>query len=339
MISIWRSSRTDWPTGFHLRSISIPDESFRISRQAISVILDVLIERNKKVPAASLTPIMSDFPIQSLILAARLPVDQGNPFLENWYKKRRPPQEPREPRSSDQAVLYAEFTAMLLAKAPPPGFAASVLAESGERLSFRVADGSWQRRDWGGGSPGRCNSEDEAITLPPWAEEELSRWPPLFGYLLLQNAAPPYAGTLLVDAGGERISYRRVSVSTRPSYCYGPTYFSDETRHHILEEMLRMDDKEMPWPEHQDVTYIQKNNEEFLPALTRQIELEESKFRATAKALRERGYLTESEANTVRPKLVVTVNDVRSPVAGQVHSPPPLPKLVATDSRTSIRYN
>jgi hypothetical protein len=155
-------------------------ESFRISRQAISVILDGLIERNKKVPAASLTPIMSDFPIQSLILAARLPVNQATPFLENWYKKRSPPQEGRPPSNSDQAVLFAGFAGMLLAKAPPPGFAASVLAESGERLSFRVADGMWQRRDRGDGRAGRCNSEDEEITLPPGAEEELSRWPPLF---------------------------------------------------------------------------------------------------------------------------------------------------------------
>jgi len=116
-------------------------------------------------------------------------------------------------------------------------------------------------------------------------------------------------------------------------------YFSEETRHHILAEMLRADDKEMLWPAQQDVIYIQGSKEEFLPALTRQIELEESKFRATAKALRERGYLTQSEANTVRPKLVVTVNDVRSPVVGPVYLPPPLPKLGPTDSRTSISYD
>jgi hypothetical protein len=67
--------------------------------------------------------------------------------------------------------------------------------------------------------------------------------------------------------------------------------------------------------------------------------VEESKFRVTVNALRQKGYLTESETNTVRPKLAVTVNDVRSPVAGQVHSPPPLPKFVPTDSRTSISYD
>jgi hypothetical protein len=125
---------------------------------------------------------------------------------------------------------------------------------------------------------------------------------------------------------------------TRESYCYGLEYFSEETRHHILAEMLRMDDKEMLWPAHQDVIYIQGSQEEFLPALTRQIELEKSKFHATVEALREKGYLTESEANTVRPKLAVMVNDARPALFdnGHEHLPPPLPKLVPTDSRTSI---
>jgi hypothetical protein len=316
------------------------EESSRISRQAISVILDALIERNQSVPASSLIPITSDFPMESLILAARLPADQATPFLDNWYKKRSPLQEGRQPPSSDPVVLFAGWAGILLAKAPPPGFAASILAESGERLSFWVADGMWQQSRWRGGSAGRCNSQDEEITPPPWAEEELSRWPPSFNYLLLQNAASPYAGTLLVDAGGERISYRRLSIGTRPSSCYGLTYFSEETRHHILAEMLRVDDKEMSWPANQDVIYTQGSKAEFLSALTRQIDSEESKFRATVKALREKGYLTESEANTVRPKLAVIVKDVRSPVFdGQDHLPLPLPKLVPTDSLTSISYD
>jgi hypothetical protein len=314
------------------------EESSRIARQAISVILDGLIEKNQNVPASSLIPIRSDYPIQSLILAARLPVEQATPFLDDWYKRRAPPQEARQP-SSDPVVVFAGFAGMLLAKAPPPGFAASVLAESGERLSIWVADGMWQQSSWRGGSAGRCKSEDEEITPSPWAEEEISRWPPPFGYQLLQNAASPYAGTLLVDAGGERISYRRLSMLTRPSSCYGLEYFSEETRHHILAEMLRVDDKEVPWPAHQDVIYVQGSKEEFLPALSRQIQLEESNFRATVEALREKGYLTQSEANTIRPKLAVTVNDVRPPVVGQVHSPPPLPKLVPKDPRTSIGYD
>ena len=317
------------------------DGSFPLSAQAISQILNALIEKNQSVPASSLIPIMSTFPVKSLILAARLSENEATPFLQSWYEKRNPPLETRHPSPSDQAVIFAQVAGMLLAKAPPPGFAASVLAESGEKLSFWVAEG-WQPREFFSrvGRTGRCDSEDQELTLAPWTEEELSIWPPAFGYLLLQNAVSPYAGTLLVDAGGERISYRRVSELTRPSSCYGLEYYSDETRHYILAEMLRIDDKEMPWPAHQDVTYIQGGKEEFLSALTRQIELEESKFRATAKALRERGYLTESEANTIRPKLTVTVNDARSLVFdGQDHLPPPLPKLVTTDSRTSISYD
>src|SRR5882724_1150950 len=55
------------------------------SRLAISEILDALIERNQSVPASSLTPFMSEFPTETSILAARLPVAEATPFFESWY--------------------------------------------------------------------------------------------------------------------------------------------------------------------------------------------------------------------------------------------------------------
>jgi hypothetical protein len=76
--------------------------------------------------------IMSDFPIQSLILAGLLPEKEATPFLESWYEKRSPPLEARQPPPSNPAAIFGGFAGMLLAKAPPPGFAASILAESGD---------------------------------------------------------------------------------------------------------------------------------------------------------------------------------------------------------------
>jgi len=311
----------------------------RYAGSAMSEILYALIEKNESVPVVSLTPIMSAFPTETLILAARLPVEDAAPFLQDWYDEKIPLQTSLQSFNRIKATPFAYVAAMLLAKAPPSGFATSVLAESGERLSFWVADGMYKKFLWTGGGTAACKDADQVIDpLPLQLQDEVSKWPPLFHYQL-QSDSSPYGGTLLVDVGGERIRYRRVSAWIRPTQCYFPDVFTDDTQHHIVAELLGVKDQEMPWPTHQDVICIPECKEGFLPASTKQINLEESKFRATGKALQEKGYLTQSEANTVRPKLAVIVHDVRSSVYdGQDHPPPPLPTLVHPDSRTSITY-
>ena len=54
-----------------------------------------------------------------------------------------------------------------------------------------------------------------------------------------------------------------------------------------------------------------------------------------------KGYLTQSEAAAVRPKLLVIVNDARVGASydGQEHAPPPLPRFTPADPRTSISYD
>jgi hypothetical protein len=305
----------------------------------MSEILYSLIEKNERVPVGSLTPIVSDYPTQTLILAARLPAEDATPFLQNWYEKQRQLYE-KGSQLQTPATAFAFIAAMLLAKAPPPGLAASVLAESGERLSFWVADGMWQKSKWTGGPPPVCKDADQVFDPPPQDREELSKWPPQFQYQF-QGDSSPYGGTRLVDVGGKRISYRRISILTIPSPCYFPDVVSDEARHHLVAELLGVDDKEMPWPVHQDVICILECKEGFLTALRNQIDVEESKLIATAEALRAKGYLTQSEANAARPKLSVIVNDAREAAFfdGQDHLPQSLPRLVPADARTSIKYD
>ncbi len=182
----------------------------RYARLAMSEILDALVEKNERVPVASLTSIMSAFPTETLILAARLPVEDAAPFLQDWYDERIPLQTSIQSGYRIQAP-FAYVAAMLLAKAPPPGFAASVLADSGERLSLWVADGMYQKFHWTDGGTAACKDADQVIDPSPLQlQYEVSKWPPLF-YYQLQSDSSPYEGTLLVDVGGERISYRRIS--------------------------------------------------------------------------------------------------------------------------------
>ena len=308
--------------------------------RTMSEILYALIEKNERVPVVSLTPIMSAFPTETLILAARLPVEDAAPFLQDWYDERIPLHTSHQSGYRIKATPFAYVAAMLLAKAPPSGFAASVLAESGERLSFWIADGMYQKSLWTGGGTAACKDADQVIDpLPLQLQDQVSKWPPLFHYQF-QSDSSPYGGTLLVDVGGERISYRRITEWIRPTQCYFPDVFSDDTPHHIVAELLGVKDQDMPWPTRQDVICIRECKEGFLTALRKQIDLEESKLIATVPLLRAKGYLTQSEAAAVRPKLLVIVNDARlGSYDGQEHGPPPLPRFTPADPRTSISYD
>jgi hypothetical protein len=320
------------------------DDPVRISRFAMSEILYALIEKDEQVPVLSLEPMVGEFPVEALILAARLPSEQVNPFLQKWYEERNQTRKfasNAEEARQGRAAEFALFAGMLLANAPPPGFAATVLGESNEKLSFWVADGMWEKSIWQGGPSDRCTASDENLFPAGALPEFLQRWPPLFQYQLQQNTAVAEQ-PLLVDAGGERISYRRLSKWVRPGDCTAPRILPDDMRHHILAEMLGLSDAEMVWPADQLVIYLQGSKQAFLPALKSQIEAEESKFRATIQALHAKGYLTQSEADMVRPRLSVVVNDVRSTVvmnAGQEILPPVLPRLSPGDERVSIVYD
>ena len=301
---------------------------------SMSEILYALIEKNERVPLVSLTPIRSDFPIQALILATRLSPEDAALLLQPWYEGRIPPKESRQ-----SGTPFAYVAGMLLAKAPPSGFAASILAESRARVSFWVASGMYQQSKWTGGvGPPACHDEDQVIEPPHIVAEEVPRWPPLFQYLL-QDDASPYEGKLLVDVGGERVSYRRLSARIRPARCYFPDVSSEEATHHVVAALLGVRDQEMPWPTHQDVICIEECKAGFLSALKKQIGLEESKLIATVEALRAKGYLTHSEADAVRPELSVLVNDARETFYGEAHEPPPLPRFAPRDPRISISYD
>jgi hypothetical protein len=274
-----------------------------------------------------------------------LPTDELFPFLREWCEKNRWLAAPDEDWRNTEACT--PVAAMLLAKAPPPGLAAKVLRESHEELSFWVLDGkqdlSKMKREENE-SRGCPVTEDQSRESPPSEvrkrfDREVSRWPPLFTYLL-QNAASPYPGTLLVDAGGEAVTYRRVTALTVPTECYPPpNAFYEDFKHHLLAEMLETNDESIPWPLRREAVFFLHDPAEFLPALKKQIEHEEAAFRETVEALEKRGHLTRNEAATIRPRLQVTVYDARTGVPGGHNRMPPLPNFDSKDPLISVGFD
>jgi hypothetical protein len=283
---------------------------FRID--AMREILDTLILRKELVSLAGLNAVASSFPHQSVILASRLPLAEATPLLLAWYEKR---------DSKDYSAI-PRIAAMMLAKAPPPGFAASVLAESEGNLEVTVENLSGAGYGHGYGSSIDCGDS--------MGIGHASRWPPLFDYDIEEtnrfNNDP-----VIVEAGGDRITFHRVALNGSGSCAY-PRPLNAETRHRLLAEMLGATENQIPWQVQESSTIFWENGEQFTSDLRKLVASENAKFQATAKALYVKGFLTKTESDSIRPKLSISIFDYRKP-AGT-----PLPRVEFSDPRAIITF-
>ena len=299
---------------------------------AMIVILDVLIARGQIVSPAGITAIADAFPDQALILVTRLPMDDAEPILLSWYSadaQRRNGQWPEEIRAQQ---LKGRVAAMILAAIRPRDIAASLLADSEEHLAVSVP------------SPGatgidRClvQCEPRPACEPETADEPRVAWPPINGYILEENA--PWqedAAPLLLSAGGDRITYRRVPAEVRVNSCYFPAPLNAVTRHRLLAEMLQVSDESMPWSAQMRLTLPWVDDRQFLRGLTDEVHFDETRLRATVSALFQKGFLTKSQMAATRPRLAVLVFDDRQPVR-PAHTA--LPLMPSQDPRTTCRMS
>lgn len=301
---------------------------------AMLEILDALIKRREIVPPEVLSAVDDSYPVEAFILASRLPPEKAGPLFERWYYRAEAVSPWGVSRQGANQVLLARLSAMMMAKSPPPGFAASILAGSGERMVVSVAN-----------DPARSSYpspielyRDRCSDVP--SNFPLENLPPLVQYAIEENkpqSDPDYDEShLLVTSGGDRITFRSAPASMSLSRCYIPRPLNVETRHHLLAEMLGVSNDQMPWKTRLNVTLHWESNPRFELDLRRWIESEERKLRATVEALRASGMLTQSEADSTRPRLSVSVYDDRQEVA--FNSKPtgaPLPRLAFQNPQTS----
>jgi hypothetical protein len=347
-LGAWEMARRDDDTEIAILQEKVESwDSFQRHRNqnedrydAMTVILDTLIQRDKVVSPAGLTAIAYAFPNQALILASRLPFEDAEPLLLSWYENGEGVSRADPDRDSANRLMSARVSAMILAIKHPQEIAASVLADSVERLVVSVPSDGFAGME-------RCLVG--CVTTPPWdtcvneiAGPQQAGWPPIFQYILSEyrpyesNPNPNLNDPLLIKAGGDIITYRRVKAGRDLHYCHSPSPLSAETRHHLLAQLLGVGDRQMQWGAQVNVTLPWVSDEQYLRYLSSQVEAEVAKLQATARALHAKGLLTKNEMESTRPKLSVIVFDDRQPAQPANLSLPPLP---VQDSRTTYRIS
>jgi hypothetical protein len=306
----------------------VPDEDHLL---AMSEVLHALIQRKAEVPPAGLSAVALYFPDQAAILASRLRLEDATPLLEGWYESGENVDRKRSGREVAARLLLARVAAMMLSKAPTQSLVASLLAQSEEWLTVSVPSQGFSavnRLSGDTNASGQCG--DEAV------DPEKAEWPPLWRYTLEENAPGGDDGVIVADAGGDVITYRRMSENVHVGYCYAPRPLDNENRHRLLAEMLGVDEKEMLWQSRKQIPIQWKSGEQFRQELSGLVGKEEAALRATVSEFYTKGLLTRSQLDSIRPKLHVLVFDDRQ----KIEQPnQPLPQLAVQDARTFFRVN
>ncbi|HXW94063.1 MAG TPA: hypothetical protein VEK33_26170 [Terriglobales bacterium] len=273
-------------------------DSQAAQRRAVTAILDTLIQENVQVPIPAIAAVAELFPAQAAILIGRLPLSESRVTLQDWTYGE---------TGTWTGRTLARIASMMLAKDPGPsrvffnrdlgdvGFVASIVAASEEELQIMVAAAKTEHEGTGGGSCG----DSFGRKLAPG-------WPQVYSYGLEEND-PQVSAPVVVDLDGDRIVSIRAKENGGWGSCYGVQWPDPSTRHRLIAHWLGVTDKEMSWQPVEGFTIVWTNKTEYQRQLGEITEVQREKLHATVDALRQRGLLTEREAATVTPRLIVTV--------------------------------
>ena len=300
---------------------------------AMTVVLDALIQRNIHVSPAAVLAVEDAFPSQALILTERMNKEDAVPILLSLYQAGRSAHRATHDPNDDNRRITARIAAMILARDHPDEIAASILADSLEQLAVSVSDAESSAPDHclvDCDAPPPCQAETE--------DEPQTGWPPVFQYTLEENdPVMERKSGFLIYAGGDTITWRRVQAEVHQDFCYSPAPLTPVTRHRLLAEMLHVRDVDIPWGPQMNLTLPWRSDDQFLRDLGSRVRAEEERLQSTGRALYAKGLLTRSQLETSRPRLAVVVFDDRQFDDRQTAVPEKstLPVLPTHDPRTT----
>jgi hypothetical protein len=267
------------------RHLSLEQEQ---ERDAMTVVLDALIQLKAPVPGTAMRTLATDFETAAAIILARMPVEESAPLSMDLY---------RSPVKENSTFQYV--SAALLVLHPRSGFAGKLLGDIKVRAKvFAIVPGGPEIGSGVGGScmqPSRLERDD---------------WPEIGQYRL---STEPSEGASILVGGAEPIYVTRVESAHYLGNSCGMAglYLGREQRRAFIAEMLGVPPEEIPWE-----TDVATNIEftslgQFTGTLLAFIEEQQQMYRATAKELEARGLLVPSEVPQSLPHMEVDLTDAR----------------------------
>jgi hypothetical protein len=262
---------------------------------AANAVLDALIQENAQVPVSTIVAIAPPFPAQAAILISRLPLSESRSTLGDWTLNN---------GGGWSSGMLARIAFMMLAKDPElkgapsgesSGVVARTVADSENKIQITVrAAGNIGR----GSASVSCGDSGE--------RESLDGWPRIYGYDLVENDSE-IGAMAVVELDGDRIVSRRFDENAPWGSCYGVEPLDPVTRHRLIAFWLgkRVNDMSS-WQPVDNFTIVWSDRAGYDAELGKIVEGQREKLKATVQTLQQRGYLTESAASGLMPRLVIT---------------------------------
>jgi hypothetical protein len=266
--------------------------------QAVSAahaVLDALIQEDARVPVSTIAAIAPRFPAQAAILISRLPLSESRSTLGDWTLNN---------GGNWTSGTLARIASMMLAKDPELkgaasresfGVVARTVADSENKLQIMLRPAGV-----GGGSGGSALCGDSFETEP------FGGWPRVYVYGLVENDSRTGAVSV-VELDGDRIAAQRLDENAGWGSCYGVKPLDSVARHRLIAFWLGVRVVDMSWQPVETFTIVWSDRASYDAELGRIVEGQREKLKATVQTLQRDGYLTESAASGLTPRLVVTV--------------------------------
>ena len=273
------------------------DEKSQASqKRAVGAVLDALIQENVHVSASTINSIAESYPAAASVLISRLPLSESRQTLDDWIYGA---------TGAWGGRTLARVASMMLAKDPGTsravwngdlvGFVASVVGASEAELHIKIKATNAIGEGTGMGACGDSMGRE----LTPG-------WPQVYSYFLSEND-PQAATHIVIDLDGDSIAFTRIKENGGWGSCYGVKWLDSSTRHRLIAHWLGVEDNQVPWHPAETFTIVWTNKKDYEQQVGQITELQREKLQTTVQTLQKRGFLTEGEAATVLPKLVITI--------------------------------